>query len=279
MAWLKRILWAYLFLALFGFGSYRLGQLTPSPDPNDFAGLEIAHRGAALHFPENTLAAIDGADALGAHSVEVDVMLSEDGVPVVIHDPTVDRTTDGEGLVREHTLDELRALRVRTPAGDGFGVATVPTLEAVIERVIALDMKLEIELKTEVVRTYELSLAIVALFDRFSLHDRAFVSSFDPRFLYYVRQADPRIVTALAVMEHPPYGAITEFLVHREAFADFLGVGIIEPEQAMASDAFVDHWLSTGRLVNVWTVNAERDKAQFRQRGVTITTDCPGESC
>jgi glycerophosphoryl diester phosphodiesterase len=140
--------------------------------------------------------------------VEVDVMLSRDGVPVVFHDGTLERTTDGEGLVRDHTLAQLRALRLRGPGGVGFAPGRIPTLEEVVQRVLDHNLKLEIELKTETVRTYALSRAVVALFAEYDLHERAFVSSFDPRFLYYVRDEDPSIVTALALMERPPYGAI-----------------------------------------------------------------------
>ena len=140
-------------------------------------------------------------------------------------------------------------------------------------------MKLEIELKTETVRTYALSRAIVALFAAHDLYDRAFVSSFDPRFLYYVRDEEPRIVTALALLERPPYGAVTEFLMRREGVADFLGVGIIEPERSLATGEFIERWQHRGRVLNVWTVNAERDKTFYRRRGLSITTDCPASGC
>jgi glycerophosphoryl diester phosphodiesterase len=279
MRWLARIAWGYLLLGVFLLVSYRLGHLSPSADPSRFAGLEIAHRGAALRFPENTLGAIEGAHALGARAVEVDVMLSADGLPVVIHDPTLERTTDGEGLVREHTVAELQTLRVRAPGGEGFAPGRIPTLEEVVERVLALGMTLEIELKTEVVRTYELSMAIVALFARHELHEHAFVSSFDPRFLYYVRQLDPEIVTALALMDRPPYGPVVDFLLHRAGTADFLGVGIIEAEHSLLTDDFLEHWQGTGRVINAFTVNSERAKARFLEAGVTVTTDCPGQGC
>ena len=279
MVWLRRILWTYGFVGVFGLLAFSLAGLPPSPHPGAFAGLVIAHRGDTVGFPENTLAAVDGARALGADAVEVDVMLSEDGVPVVIHDATVERTTDGVGLVRNHTLAELRALRLRGPGGEGFAEGSIPTLEEVVDRVVALDMKLEIELKTETVRTYALGRAIAALFAERDLYERAFVSSFDPRFLYYVRDTDPRIVTSLALMEEPPYGPLVEFLLRREGAADFLGVGIIEPERTLADEAFIARWRARGRVIDVWTVNAERHKVLYRGEGVSYTTDCPSGGC
>src|SRR5919202_3540380 len=79
----------------------------------------VGHRGAMGHCPENTLASFARALELGADWIECDVHLSRDGVPVVIHDETLDRTTDGHGLVAEHTLAELKQL----DAGAWFGAA------------------------------------------------------------------------------------------------------------------------------------------------------------
>jgi len=88
--------------------------------------LVVAHRGAAMRLPENTLAAFDEALALGADGVECDVRLSADGVPVVVHDTTVDRTTDGSGPVAALSLAELKLL----DAGSG---ERVPTLAETID--------------------------------------------------------------------------------------------------------------------------------------------------
>ena len=88
----------------------------------------VAHRGASSTRPENTLASFEEAIALGAQIVELDVRLSSDGVPVVMHDPVVDRTTDGTGAVHELTAAELVALQVGPEA-------TVPTFAEVLEAV------------------------------------------------------------------------------------------------------------------------------------------------
>jgi glycerophosphoryl diester phosphodiesterase len=88
--------------------------------------LVIAHRGGLKHAPENTLAAFRNGIAQGARALEFDVQMTEDGALVVIHDETVDRTTDGSGAVGAMTLDEIRAL----DAGDG---EVVPTFNEVIE--------------------------------------------------------------------------------------------------------------------------------------------------
>lgn len=83
--------------------------------------LNIAHRGASSYAPENTFAAYDKALALGTNHIELDVHFTNDDHVIVIHDDTVDRTTNGSGLVVEHTLAELRAL----DAGSWFGLQYV----------------------------------------------------------------------------------------------------------------------------------------------------------
>jgi glycerophosphoryl diester phosphodiesterase len=89
----------------------------------------VAHRGASAEQPENTIEAFEAAIDAGADAVEFDVRLTADGVPVVMHDPDVARTTDGRGLVGAMTSEEVRRLRIALPGG---GAAGVPTLEAAL---------------------------------------------------------------------------------------------------------------------------------------------------
>ena len=98
-----------------------------------------AHRGASIEFPENTLPAFNRAVELGAYGIELDVHLSRDGFPVVIHDDTVDRTTNGTGAVADLDLAELRSL----DAGNGAGI---PTLSEVLDLVEA-HLHVDIEVK------------------------------------------------------------------------------------------------------------------------------------
>src|SRR3982074_3824193 len=89
-------------------------QDKPSP-------LLAAHRGGSLLWPENSLLAFRNAIALGADFIEFDVHLSRDGEVMVIHDPTLERTTDGQGAVRDRTVAELKALRLKDRAGGATG--------------------------------------------------------------------------------------------------------------------------------------------------------------
>src|SRR5207302_6350972 len=100
----------------------------------------VGHRGAMGYCPENTMASFERGLELGADWIELDVHLSRDGALIVIHDETLDRTTNGHGLVRDHSLSELKAL----DAGDG---QRIPTLDEVLDWARRANTVVDIEVK------------------------------------------------------------------------------------------------------------------------------------
>src|SRR5439155_1600574 len=106
--------------------------------------LIIAHRGASGTCPENTLVAFARAAALGAHMIELDVQLTRDGAVVVMHDWTLERTTDGSGAVCDRTLAEIRGLDAGAWFGSAFRGTRVPTLAEVLA---AVGLPVNVELK------------------------------------------------------------------------------------------------------------------------------------
>jgi glycerophosphoryl diester phosphodiesterase len=107
----------------------------------------IGHRGAAARAPENTLAGLKKAHELGASWVEFDVMLTRDGVPILIHDETLQRTTNGRGRVPERTAAEIRALDAGGWFGPAFAGEPVPTLEEAIALLLELGLAANVEIK------------------------------------------------------------------------------------------------------------------------------------
>jgi len=107
----------------------------------------VAHRGASKRAPENTLAAIAKAAELGARAVEFDVTVSADGVPVLMHDETLERCSDGDGPVILKTLSELQALDAGSWFKAEFAGERIPTLEQALELAARLDMAVNLELK------------------------------------------------------------------------------------------------------------------------------------
>lgn len=138
-------------------------------------GSVYGHRGAPAEFPENTLAGFRRALELGVEGIELDVHLSKDGVPVVIHDETVDRTTDGSGAVAGMNVEEIRAL----DAGDG---ERIPTLAEVLD-LVGDAVMVDIEVKANA--------AGAAVLEEIKGRDtRWVISSFDWDVLRYVRSVD-----------------------------------------------------------------------------------------
>ena len=108
----------------------------------------FAHRGASGYAPENTLEAFALAITQGADGIELDVQLTKDGIPVVIHDETIDRVTEKKGWVKDYTLKELKELTVLKNKFSEYSAAKIPTLEEVLDAVKASGIQVNIELKT-----------------------------------------------------------------------------------------------------------------------------------
>ena len=165
--------------------------------------LLIGHRGFPRFFPENTVPSFIKAVELGADGVEMDVHLSRDGFPVVIHDYTVDRTTDGKGYVSSLTLDELRSL----DAGAKFGMkgTKIPTLEEVLEEVKKRkpDALFTVEIKrgSSIYRGIEQKVVDCVLREKV----RARIVSFDYDAIARVRKAWPEGETGIIFVGRPPY--------------------------------------------------------------------------
>lgn len=160
-------------------------ELERTIPPHERRVLRIAHRGASAHAPENTLLAIERAAELGADLVELDVRLTDDGVPVVLHDEDVSRTTDGQGRVSELSLGQLKRFRA------GLG-QEVPTLAEAIEACLRLHLGLYLELKTG-----QAAGPALATLKRLQATDRAWVGAFEPSWLAPLRQLAPELPKAI----------------------------------------------------------------------------------
>lgn len=158
----------------------------------------LGHRGAAALAPENTFASFALAEWLGADLVELDVRRAQDGELVVIHDATVDRTTDGHGRVADLTGAEIRGLDAGGWFDPRFAGERVPGFDALCAWAVGRRVRLSVELKQDPsVRDDALAEAVVAVLRRHGLSGRVLVHSFDPRSIIDVRTRAPEIATAL----------------------------------------------------------------------------------
>jgi glycerophosphoryl diester phosphodiesterase len=192
----------------------------------------MGHRGAAALEPENTLRSIERAVEIGVDAVEIDVRLSEDRELVVIHDSTVDRTTNGSGPVSGYSLDDLKKL----DAGAG---QTIPTLQEVME-LIGHEVKLVIELKEE-----ETERMVVELIKRNNLEDNVYVISFWHELVKTVKVIESCIKTGVLLV-----GCPVDTCVASQASADALVM-----KYNFVNRHFVEMVHKDGLQVFVWNID------------------------
>jgi glycerophosphoryl diester phosphodiesterase len=153
----------------------------------------VAHRGYSAVAPENTLPAIEAAVRAGASKIEFDVRTTADGVPVVIHDRSVDRTTDGTGEIVDLTVDEVRALDAGSWFSPGYAGIRVPLLSEVLDLLTGAHLLLEIKPPA----TLEQVKVILEMVAERGLLGRTVVQSFDPDVVRLVREAAPDVPRGL----------------------------------------------------------------------------------
>jgi glycerophosphoryl diester phosphodiesterase len=220
--------------------------------------LIVGHRGAMGYAPENTFASFERAVALGVDAVECDVHLSADGVPVVIHDHTLDRTTDGQGPVRARTLAELKRLDAGSWRGAEFAGQRLPTLDELLEW-CAGRVPLSIELKNGPTFYDGLAEQIVELVRRRGMLARANVISFDHQAIRRVKELEPRLAAGVLFAAR---------LVDAPAAARAAGAETIMPAYYFATSDVIEQTHAAGLTISVWTVDDPATAAELARRGV-----------
>jgi len=230
--------------------------------------LNIAHRGASAAAPPNTLAAFRRAAELGADGVELDVHLSADGVPVVIHDFTVDATTDGTGPVAGLTLAQLKQLDAGSTFDPAFAGERIPTLEEVLE--MEERLFINVELKATGLRDSGLERAVTALIKRCGARDRVLFSSFNPFSLRRARKLAPHIPAGLL------YAPDLPLPLRRAWLAPLAPHEARHPEHTMVDARYMAWARRRGYRVNTWTVDDPEEMRRLIRLGVDgIITNVP----
>ena len=157
--------------------------------------LVIAHRGASGHAPENTLAAFKRAVAMGATFIETDLQMSRDARLVAIHDATLNRTTNGEGLVHDMTLADLRRLDAGSWFGSEYAGERIPTLEEILAFSKKNDVVFYLELKPQ--GSWGGEHALIGALRESGEIPRAVVISFDAAVVLNLRKIEPTLMTGL----------------------------------------------------------------------------------
>ncbi|MET3025109.1 glycerophosphodiester phosphodiesterase family protein [Flavobacterium sp. UW10123] len=221
--------------------------------------LKIGHRGAKAYEPENTLQAFQKALDLNSDGIELDVHLSSDGHIIVIHDETIERTTNGKGLVNDFTLAELKLFLID-------GKYQIPTLNEVFDLV---DKKCLINIELKGLGTAP---KVVALIEEYIAekgwkYKDFIISSFDWNMLEETSNLNPKI----------PIGVLTEENINTAlAFAEKIKAKAIHPDFQLLNAENVNEMQKKGFLVLPWTVNSEEDIQKVKSYQVNgIISDNP----
>jgi glycerophosphoryl diester phosphodiesterase len=230
----------------------------------------FGHRGASAHAPENTLAAFELAVEHGADAIELDAKLSRDGQVVVIHDQTVDRTTDGQGKVSDMTLAALKTLDAGAYFDAAFRGETIPTLDEVFAAVGKRTF-INIELTNYASPRDDLPLKAAEVVKRHGLTQRVLFSSFNPLALRSAHACLPEVPKGLLALPGRA-GAMArswlgQLLTPHQA---------LHPEVSDVNRELVDRVHRRQRRVHVYTVNNPGDMQRLFALGVDgIFTDDP----
>ncbi len=243
--------------------------------------LIMAHRGGAGLWPENTIYAFESALALGADILETEIRGTADGVLVLLHDSSVDRTTNGTGLTNSLTLAELKTLdagfRWSSDGGRTFpfrerGI-TVPTLEEVFTAFPNIRINIDIkQVEPSLVEPLCKTIRI------FGMTDKVLVASFDPKVLQTFRAKCPEVATSFSVREVMMFYLLNKVSLGRayRPAAHALQVPEYRERLRVLTPKLINTAHNLNLRVHVWTINETTDMRRLLDLGVDgIITDYP----
>ena len=226
-----------------------------------------AHRGASGYRPENTMEAFELAIKQGADGIELDVHTSADGQLIVIHDETVDRVTDGTGLVGEKTLKELKDLKVSTPA-EPEGIYRIPTLQEVLDLMRTTDMMVNIELKNSICFYPGMEEKVLKAVKEAKMEEQLIYSSFNHYSLLQLKQLDQNVQTGIL---------FSDGWVNPAMYAKNLGINAVHPAvYHLKYPQFREEVKRAGLKMHVWTADKPEHIQLVKEAGAeAVITDYP----
>lgn len=230
----------------------------------------IGHRGACGYAPENTLESIRTAAELGVEWVEFDVKLTSDGVPILFHDDTLDRTTSGFGPVKEHTLESIKSFDAGGWYADGFAGIGVPTLEEALDVILDYNLGINMEIKPCPGREIETAEAALDILSRiWDDHNRLVISSFNFACLEIAAESAPGWARGFLMDEIPE----DLFKLAHHVKATSININGNNPEM---NQDFIESLIDENFAVMAYTINDPHKARQLINMGVdSIFTDVP----
>lgn len=209
-----------------------------------------AHRGASAYAPENTGSAFTKAIEMGVGGIELDIHMSKDGHLMVIHDESLNRTSNGKGLVKDLSLDELKDLDFGSWFDSSFKGERILTLEECLDLLEGWDGILNVEIKSGPILYDGIEEKLVKVLSEYKMIERTIVSSFNHYSLLAIKQLEPELKTGILYMAG---------LVEPWIYAQRLGAEAIHPYFFNIQPPIVKGCKENGIMMNPFTV----DKAEY----------------
>jgi glycerophosphoryl diester phosphodiesterase len=225
-----------------------------------------AHRGTSGYAPENTLSSVRKALEIGVDRVEIDVQQTADGVVVLLHDKTLDRTTNAKGKVGAITYSELKEVKANVNFEAEFPNEPIPTLEQVFELLDATtEFVIEIKAGNKTYPGIEDNVA--ALIKKHKAEKWALVHSFNDHVLKHLHKHHPEIRLQKLFVSYSA-GVMLDFKLHSVKLSKYDYVEGFGVSKGAVNAKLVAKIHGLGKLIHVWTVNEEEDMKELIELGV-----------
>ncbi|XPD22912.1 glycerophosphodiester phosphodiesterase [Bacillus haimaensis] len=233
--------------------------------------LNVAHRGASGHAPEHTITSYKMGEKMHGDYIEVDLQMTKDGQLIAMHDETLDRTTNGTGQVKDHTLEEIKKLdagswfneKYPEKANPAYKGLKVPALEEVFQQ-FGKNANYYIETKSPEVYP-GMEEALIELVNKYGIDkDTLLVQSFSPASLTKMNQIDPTVKLVQLMWYTSPAAISDAELMSIKEYA--IGIG---PNSSMIDQEYVQKTVQNGLEIHPYTVNEKEEMKKLIQWGVT----------
>ena len=236
----------------------------------------ISHRGANKVAPQNTIPAFEKSIEIGCDGFETDIHLTSDGIPVICHNYTIDETSNGQGEVRNKTLEELRTYDFGSYFSSEFKGTQLPTLDEFLEVSTKGDIEImNIEIKPPLDGNYDIVAKTINAVKEKGLFNKLLISSFDAKVLVECKKIDSACKTGFL---YAPTKSLfyTKMIFGYVKFAKKIKADYLHPHYITVTKSFVKNLHKNGIKVNVWTVNKPDIATKLLKYGVDgLITDLP----
>ena len=230
----------------------------------------IAHRGASKYAPENTMPAFQLAYDMKAEGIETDVQLTKDGIPVLIHDETLQRATGIKGFVKNFTLEDVRKLDAGKYFSSKFIGTKLITLDEFLEWASNKELYLNLELKNNKIDYKDIECKVLDLLEKYNFKKQTTISSFNPASVKRMRQLDNNI--DIALLRSRKHDNLTDYAVS-------LGASSLHINYRLLHHTLIENSKNLKIPLRVYTVNKRRSIIKcLKQQCDGLITDVPDKA-